>query len=234
MNRSDSIAALASALAKAQAEFPAIPRDKTVKVKSKRTGAEYRFSYAPFEAILRATKDVRVKYGLCFSQGMTSDKALETVVMHSSGEWISHLTPVVIDEPGAQAVGSAITYAKRYGFCSAFGIQADDDDDGNAADGNHVQAASRANTATATMADEYEALGTDEKVWIDDLAQAVKSWVESGEVNSALDEMDAAIPYVPRLNSKDTEYKLALQSRLDSKTLTALKKARAEQLKKAA
>lgn len=92
----------------------------------------------------------------------------------------------------------------------------------------------RNNTATATMADEYDGLTTDEKTWIDDIATAIKSWVEKGNVQGALDEMDAVIPYIPRNGFKDTEYKLALQSRLDSKTLTALKKARAESLKKAA
>lgn len=233
MNRSESIASLAAALAKAQAEFPAIPRNKEVSVTSQRTGKSYKFKYAPFEDILRAVRPAMVANGLAFTQGM-HDGLMETVVLHSSGEWLSHDTPVVIQDPGAQAVGSAITYAKRYGFCSAFGIQADDDDDGNAADGNHVSEAKRPNTATATMGDEYEKLSADERTWIDDVAAGVKSWLEKGDPKEALAELDTAIPYHPRPGSKDTEYKLALQSRLDSKTLTALKKAREEQLKKAA
>jgi len=235
MNRSESIANLAAALAKAQAEFPAIPRNKEVSVTSQRTGRSYKFKYAPFEDILRAVRPHMVANGLAFTQGM-HDNLMETVVLHKSGEWLSHDTPVVIQDPGAQAVGSAITYAKRYGFCSAFGIQADDDDDGNAAEGNHVAEVKRNNTATATMGDEYDKLSADEKIWIDDVASGIKSWLEKGNAAEALAELDTAIPYVPRPGSKDSEYKLALQSQLSSKEKTALQKARAEQLneKKAA
>lgn len=86
------------------------------------------------------------------------------------------------------------------------------------------------NTATATMGDEFDKLTTDEQTWIMDVAQGIKSWVDAGNIKEALAELDTAIPYTPRTGSKDTEYKLALQSRLDSKTLTALKKERASQI----
>lgn len=230
MNRSDSIANLAAALAQAQAHFPQIPRNKDVTVSSSK--GTYKFSYAPFEDVLRATREARAQNGLAFVQSATAD-SMETTVLHSSGEWISTTVPMMITQASMQGMGSALTYASRYGFCKAFGVQADDDDDGNAADGNTITA-QRFNTATATMADVYETLSTDEKAWIDDLAGAVKVMVESGNVFDALADVDHAIPLNPRPNTKDGEYKLALQSRLDSKTLSALKKARAEQLKKAA
>ena len=57
-----------------------------------------------------------------------------TMVMHESGEWIEYdpicLKPVKNDP---QAVGSTITYAKRYALSAIFGITSDNDDDGNEA-----------------------------------------------------------------------------------------------------
>jgi hypothetical protein len=59
---------------------------------------------------------------------------VDSILTHPSGEWISSrlcITPVK-DDP--QAIGSAITYARRYGLQAIVGI-APDDDDGNAASG---------------------------------------------------------------------------------------------------
>jgi hypothetical protein len=230
MNRSDSIANLAAALANAQAQFPAIPRNKEVKVVG--TRGSYSFRYAPFEEILRATREVRAQNGIAFTQS-ASESSMATVIMHTSGEWIETSVPMMVAQAGMQGMGSALTYASRYGFCKAFGIQADDDDDANAADGNTIVEKPR-NTATATMSDVYETLSTDEKVWIGELADAVMQMVTDGKVVDALADIDHAIPLNPRPNSRDGEYKLALQSRLDSKTLSALKRARQESLKKVA
>lgn len=225
MNRSDSIAALASALAKAQGKMKNPHFDST--------NPHFKSKFASLAAVREAVIPVLSQHGLSLSQWPVSDgnyAGCRTLLSHDSGEFVEETFLIPVDKGNAHGYASAVTYAKRISMQSVAAVVGDEDDDGNAA----VAEPKRPNTATATMGDEYEALGTDEKVWIDDLAKAVKSWVESGEVNSALDEMDAAIPYVPRPNSKDAEYKLALQSRLDSKTLTALKKARAEQLKKAA
>ena len=41
-----------------------------------------------------------------------------------------------VTEQGAQAIGSALTYAKRYAFCAILGIVADDAEDGNLSQGN--------------------------------------------------------------------------------------------------
>lgn len=56
-------------------------------------------------------------------------------IIHSSGEWISHTVTIPVERAGAQAVGSALTYAKRYALTNIFCISADEDDDGNAASG---------------------------------------------------------------------------------------------------
>lgn len=224
MNRSDSIANLAAALAKAQGKLKNPHFDST--------NPHFKSKFASLAAVREAVIPVLSQHGLSLSQWPISNgnySGCITHLAHESGEWLEESFLIPVDKGNAHGYASAVTYAKRISMQSVAAVVGDEDDDGNAA-----ADAKRPNTATATMGDEYDSLTTDEKTWIDDLAHGIKSWAEKGDFNAALDEMDAAIPYHPRKDSKDTEYKLALQSRLDSKTLTALKKARAEQLKKAA
>jgi hypothetical protein len=61
---------------------------------------------------------------------------VRVLLMHASGQWIEDSLAVPIVSLNAQAVGSAVSYAKRYQLQSILGIapvDADDDDDGNAA-----------------------------------------------------------------------------------------------------
>lgn len=59
---------------------------------------------------------------------------VRTVILHESGQLMTSellvLTPAKMDPQG---MGSAITYAKRYQLAAAFGINGENDDDGNAA-----------------------------------------------------------------------------------------------------
>lgn len=138
---SATITSIIGALAKAQGEFPRVPKNKEVKVRTK-TGGVYTFSYAPLETIMEAIRPVLSANGLAVMQ-MVNDKVVTTVLLHTSGEWI-HSSPLPIRIPedaqnSSQALGSAITYAKRYSLCAMLGVVADDDDDGNAADGNAAE-----------------------------------------------------------------------------------------------
>lgn len=75
--------------------------------------------------------------GLSVTQLVEEDNSVMSVLMHSSGQWIaSKIRIPAKDGSDAQAIGSAITYAKRYGYCAILGIVADDDDDANIALGN--------------------------------------------------------------------------------------------------
>lgn len=126
---------LFKSLAKAQSNFPVIPRDKTVKVTMK-SGGSYSFAYAPLDTILHCVRKPLAENGLSVMQTIAEDR-VTTILGHESGESIS-LAPVKIlqSEQGAQALGSALTYARRYSLTLALGIVADEDDDGNGADGN--------------------------------------------------------------------------------------------------
>jgi hypothetical protein len=125
-----------SSLAKAQAGFAAVKRDKTVTVRTK-AGGTYSFSYAPLEAILKATLPALNKEGFALAQHVEGDH-LVTTLYHAHGALAGSVKIMVVDQ-GPQAYGSALTYARRYGVTLLLGICADDDDDGNAAEGNEVE-----------------------------------------------------------------------------------------------
>ena len=60
----------------------------------------------------------------------SSGKTVEitTLLIHSSGEWLSSTLALEARDPSPQVTGSAITYGRRYGFCAALGISSGDDD----------------------------------------------------------------------------------------------------------
>lgn len=132
---------ISAALAAAQGEFGAVIRDKTVSV-TMRSGGKYTFSYAPLESILHAVKPALSKNGLALTQAMVVHEGkdfVETTLRHSSGQSISNRIPLFVKEEGPQAYGSALTYARRYGVTLLLCVSADDDDDGNAAEGNSAE-----------------------------------------------------------------------------------------------
>lgn len=129
MQQSDSIAALAAALAKAQGAIKGAAKDSV--------NPGFRSKYADLASVWDACRKQLSDNGLAVIQ--TTDEAEDAVVVvttlaHSSGEWISgrlKLRPVKADPQG---MGSAITYARRYALSAIVGI-APDDDDGQAAQG---------------------------------------------------------------------------------------------------
>lgn len=132
MNQSETTAALFAALAKAQAEFPAIPKDKRATIETK-TGAGFSYSYADLATILDAIRPVLGKYGLSVVQStrLTEPGWVQksTQINHESGEWLETLSVPVPMGSDARAMGSADTYARRYGLTSALAIATEEDDD---------------------------------------------------------------------------------------------------------
>lgn len=96
--------------------------------------------YADLGAIIAAAKPHLVSHGMSYSQQVYGDAGaigVETIIMHSSGEWLSSsISLPMIDEKGksaAQVAGSIITYLRRYALAAALGIYADEDTDGHLA-----------------------------------------------------------------------------------------------------
>lgn len=102
---------------------------------------QFRAKYADLAEILNTVRPVLSKNGLSviqapsFIPGNNAEKGLvtvETVILHTSGEFISSKISAPISKNDAQGVGSAITYCRKYGLSAMLGI-AQEDDDGNAA-----------------------------------------------------------------------------------------------------
>lgn len=152
MKHSEQFTQIAAALALAAGKFPPIQKNRTVEVKT-RSGGAYTFTYATLDGIVNAVRPALSENGLVIVQSVVSEEIthsdadgvriereelLETRLVHSSGEWFANTTPVLVadGENTAQAYGSAITYARRYGITQLLCVVADEDDDGNAAGGN--------------------------------------------------------------------------------------------------
>lgn len=120
MNKSESISKLAMALVKAQAQIKVAVKDSN--------NPFFKSKYADFATIVEAVKPHLNSNGIVFLQVVGLD-GVETVLLHESGEFISGVTPIVVAKQNdPQALGSAITYAKRYGLQAIVGIPSDDDD----------------------------------------------------------------------------------------------------------
>lgn len=133
---------LATALADFQGRVGAVPRTREVTVQLK-TGGQYKFKYAPHEAIIEAIRSPLAAAGLSVSQQLSTtpdgDPALRTILLHSSGEKIEDTFPLPTrDGMTVQELGSAITYIRRYALSAILGLATDDDDDGNHASGTTV------------------------------------------------------------------------------------------------
>lgn len=149
MNKSDSIASLAAALAVAQSEMSNPVFDAV--------NPHFKNKYASLSAVRDAVTPVLSKHGLSVTQLFHACEkvgfvAIETVLIHSSGEWISSLLEMPSEKPNAQGYGSAATYAKRYGLMAITGVVGDDDDDANHAVGNPAQPMPIGKTVTKSNA----------------------------------------------------------------------------------
>jgi len=131
MNKSTSIKELATALAQAQPELPAVQFNATNPFLKNR--------YADLGAIISTARPVLAKYGLSVSQVVETDDervGVTTILMHSSGEWLEGTATMATGEErgksAAQVAGSVVTYLRRYSLASILGMYADEDGDGNA------------------------------------------------------------------------------------------------------
>lgn len=127
MNKSETIEKIAPALHKAQGQIKAALKDST--------NPHFRSKYADLSSVIEAVKPALQANGITFLQGVhdaVDGVAVETMLLHTSGEWISSVMRIPAVKQDAQGYGSAITYGRRYGLQAMCGVPAEDDD-GNAA-----------------------------------------------------------------------------------------------------
>jgi len=214
MRTSDSVISISAALVAAQAEFPAITRDKTVEVITK-SGAKYEFSYAPLDSIIDKVRPVLVKHGLSFIQS-TEDKAIVTRLIHISGEWIeSGPVPVLATTGSPQDFGSGITYSKRYSLSAILGIASEDDDDANRASGNEAKRGNSA-SAKAQAVEAWNAIKAPRQESIRRYMADLQAMVDEGRITEAAD-------FFYNTSGMDQEEQMGAWSLLDSKTRSQVK-----------
>ena len=127
MQISDSIKNITEALVFIQKEL--------VQPKKDAINPFHKSSYVTLEAVVSTLKDLCSKHDIWYTQAIVSGAegvGVQTAIFHTSGEFIIHdpfYFPLQQQTP--QGGASASTYARRYSLCAAFGIVAEDDDDGN-------------------------------------------------------------------------------------------------------
>lgn len=130
MNRSDSIKELATALSKAQGEIENASKNQK--------NDHFKNKYADLAEVLNTIRPVFSANGLSVAQLPSYEApmaSVETVLMHSSGEFMSSTCSAPVSRADAQGVGSVITYLRRYSLAAMAGISQEDDDAGASGNG---------------------------------------------------------------------------------------------------
>ena len=149
MKSSESIGLIAPAIVKAAADFGPVTKDAT--------NPAFRNRYATLDAIMEQVRPVLAAHGLAVMQGVLHPEtdggrvvgiAVETRLLHLSGEWMASVVVVPVEKPTAQGAGSAISYGRRYGLSAMLGLTAEDDD------GNSASAPKRTEAPAAKVARE--------------------------------------------------------------------------------
>jgi hypothetical protein len=132
---SESVAALAAALAKAQAELVNPEKSLTATIRSGKPGeGERSFRYAPLSSGLDIVRKTLGQHEIATVQATAIDPTvgmvnLTTMLAHASGEWIASDWPVcpVAETANPHRMGAALTYARRYALFTLVGIAGEDD-----------------------------------------------------------------------------------------------------------
>lgn len=135
---SESVAAIATALAKAQSELVNPEKALTATIRSSHAGEENQsFRYASLASGLDIVRKTLGKHEITIVQSTNFDASkqgggmvqLTTILAHASGEWISSEWPVcpVSDMAYPRRMGAALTYARRYALFTLVGIAGEDD-----------------------------------------------------------------------------------------------------------
>ena len=131
---SASIAALAAALAKAQAELINPEKSLTAMLPAERGQPERSFRYAPLSGGLDIVRKTLGRHEIAAIQATSIDRdsgtvKLTTTLAHASGEWMASDWPVcpLSDLSAPRRMGAALTYARRYALFTLVGIAGEDD-----------------------------------------------------------------------------------------------------------
>ena len=138
-------AELLVALAKAQAEFPDLEKNKTAKIDTDK--GSYEYSYVDLATLLKLTRPMLNKNGLSISQSVSTRGngeglavLIDTYLFHSTGGYLHDQLVLPVTRTGKmnsiQAVGSVVTYGRRYSLEAILGVASQEDTDARGIEGN--------------------------------------------------------------------------------------------------
>ena len=129
MQTSAEVAELFAALAMAQGRYTDVVKDKKAKIESQK--GSYGYPYADIAGYIEAIRPALTEAKLAVIQAPAVEHGSATVttrIVHASGQWVETELSMPIGQQTPQAVGSAITYARRYSLVAMLCLAAEDDD----------------------------------------------------------------------------------------------------------
>lgn len=201
MEHSAEINELAAALSKAQGRFASVKTDSKAKIPTK-AGGSYEYSYASLAATLDAIREPLAANGLAVTQcpeAKGDSLFVVTELTHASGQWLRSeiVTPYPMGD--VKALGSAITYLRRYTLTAILGL-ATEDDDGDAASEHKAQynrpspaPKAEAPKAEPTPAPKAAPTNGDAQHWIKDDKKRAAFWARTAELGLTNVEVHKAL-----------------------------------------
>lgn len=200
MEHSQTIAALSTALAKAQGAMGGALKDSA--------NPFFKSKYSDLESVWSACRKPLSENGLAVIQGDSVDDSavvVTTMLTHESGEWIKSTLRMAPKDFGPQAIGSCITYARRYALASMVGVYQTDDD---------AEAATGRDKLITPHGDAHKLVPSKQA---EDMAQKFRHALEVG--------IDAAIYEIHLLCVDDNELYIAVSTLLSASQRAEIKKA---------
>lgn len=182
MQYSDKVDQLAAAFAVAQGKFGVVPLNST--------NPHLHTRYADLGSVIETARDILSENGLSvlqFVNGSGDSIGVTSVLMHSSGQWMSDTVSVpYAKEPGKspiQAAGSTVTYLRRYALAALLGLYAGDDDDGTGGDQTERKTTTVKTNAAPVKKEQAEELPVVEITWLDGSTKNGNALVDIATVN---------------------------------------------------
>jgi hypothetical protein len=185
----------AKAFIKAQLEM--------VNASKEKANSHFKSKYADLTSVREACVPFLNKYGIAVLQPIIQlgDKQyIKTLLLHESGEEYSCLTEIIHAQNTAQAHGSGITYARRYGLQSLVCIGADDDDGNEVSKGEKPKTEKQIETINSDQGIEIENLCKQKDI---DIATICKAY----NINSLIDLPNSKFSQVIKGLNKKPDFK---------------------------
>lgn len=182
---------LATALAKAQAEMKNATLNKV--------NPHFKSKYADLAEIIDTTREVLAKHGLSVVQTThvrDGQFVLATTLLHTSGQSIGgeYPLPMILDKP--QAMGLALTYARRYSHSAICNIAADEDDDANVAQAEAKNTKPITSAQVKTLSGLADEVGADKAKFCRYLNVTSLAEIPASKFNDAKAALEAKRPQV--------------------------------------